>query len=69
MTASAPPVASGGAGLKTRLAAGAVIVALAALAAFAVFGGPTHVPATGGSHAAPATQAPPRDDGGGEFGD
>ena len=69
MTASAPPVAPGGAGLKTRLAAAAVMVALAALAAFAVFGGPTRVPTSGGSPAAPATQTAPGDDGGGEFGD
>jgi hypothetical protein len=59
--------------LKTRLAALAVLIALAGMAAFAVFGGPTKVPASGGSNAAPTQVVPssgePEDDGGGQFGD
>ena len=57
--------------LKTKLAALAVLVALAGLAAFAVFGGPTRVPASGGgSHAAPTQVLPsggePEEGGGGD---
>ena len=48
--------------LATRIAAVAVVIALAALAAYAVFSGPTRVPANG-SGAAPVTTIQP---GGGE---
>ncbi len=64
----------GGPSLRTRIAAVAVVVALAALAAYALFSGPTTVPVSAPSKAAPTRQAPPRFQGepereGGERGD
>jgi len=59
-----------GAPAKTKIAALLVVIALAGLATFAVFGGPTRVPAGGGSHAAPTQVVPsggePAEGGGGD---
>lgn len=49
---------SGGPGLRARIAAAAVVLALAALAAYTVFSGPTTVPVKAPT-AAPAQSAPP----------
>jgi hypothetical protein len=49
---------SGGPGLRAQIAAAAVVLALAALAAYTVFSGPTTVPIKAPA-AAPAQSAPP----------
>jgi hypothetical protein len=51
--------------LRTKVAAIAVVVALAALAAYTMFSGPTtvSVPAGGGAKAAPAKAAPAGEEG------
>ena len=54
---SAMPVAAGP-GLRTRIAAIVVVLALAGLAAYAVFGGPTTVSIQGPVKVAPSRTAP-----------
>lgn len=71
-TAKQAPVLVGGPSLRARVAAVAVLIALGALAYYAMFSGPTKVPvsapATGTNHA--AKQAPQGEPGeGGERGD
>ena len=57
---SSPPVASSeGPGLSVRIAAVLVVLALAALAAYTVFSGPTRVSVGGPQTAAPINSAPP----------
>jgi hypothetical protein len=53
---ASPP--SGGPGLRARIAAATVVLALAALAAYTLFSGPTTVPVKAPT-AAPARSAPP----------
>jgi hypothetical protein len=56
--ASVATPADGGPALATRIAAVAVIVALAALAAYTLFSGPTTVTVGGPAKAAPTRSAP-----------
>jgi hypothetical protein len=56
-----------GPGQRTKVAAILVLVCLAALAAYAMFSGPTTIPSTTVPHGAPArTAAPPAGEEGGE---
>lgn len=65
-TAASGGIASDGSGpaLRTRVAAVAVVLALAGLAAYALFSGPTtvSVPSTSAPKSAPAKVAPPAED-------
>lgn len=56
--------AESGASLRTKVAAVAVVLALAGLAAYALFSGPTivSVPSTGTPKSAPRKVAPPPED-------
>lgn len=57
---SRPPVASSeGPSMSVRIAAVLVVFALAALAAYTVFSGPTRVSVSGPQIAAPINSAPP----------
>lgn len=51
-------VPAGGPSLRARLAAVAVVVALAAVAAFALFSGPTTIPVRAPAKAVPTTTTP-----------
>lgn len=54
---SAAPAATGP-GLRTRIAAIAIVLALAGMAAYAVFGGPTTVSVQGPAKVTPSRTAP-----------
>lgn len=59
-TSSSPPMAiSEGPSLSVRIAAVLVVIALAALAGYTVFSGPTRVSVGGPQIAAPSHSAPP----------
>lgn len=58
MSAARPPFVFRRPSAATRVAAVCVLIALAVVAAFALFGAPTRVAATGGARALPANVAP-----------
>ena len=66
--ASATPTKRYGASLRTRVAAILVLIGLAAIAAYAMFAGPTTVHLTTTPQAAPAQSAPQEPGEGGEGG-